>query len=211
LQLQTDGSLLAPDLFTLAAHPTQEAVLRDNAASLASAVQRAGDDAGLRFLAPPTIRVTADASLPVQQVTVSAAFSLADGGDTSAIQLLPRQQGDAPASGAFLIVGGERIVPLAGPGVTMGRRSDLPLVIDHPRVSRVHAQIRLVQGRYVIFDLDSTGGTFVNGQRVMQCPLRPGDIISLAAADGSAGVQIVFGQDIPGPLDDTQEIHLPDE
>jgi pSer/pThr/pTyr-binding forkhead associated (FHA) protein len=41
----------------------------------------------------------------------------------------------------------------------------------------------------VIFDLDSTGGTFVNRVQVNQSTLFPGDVISLA------GVELIYGQD----------------
>jgi pSer/pThr/pTyr-binding forkhead associated (FHA) protein len=64
-------------------------------------------------------------------------------------------------------------------------------VIDDPRVSRAHAQLRTVKGRFVLFDLESTGGTFVNGKRASQTVLYPGDVISLA------GATLIFGQDIP--------------
>jgi pSer/pThr/pTyr-binding forkhead associated (FHA) protein len=43
----------------------------------------------------------------------------------------------------------------------------------------------------VLFDLNSTGGSFVNGQRTNQSVLYPGDVISLA------GVALIFGQDNP--------------
>jgi pSer/pThr/pTyr-binding forkhead associated (FHA) protein len=73
------------------------------------------------------------------------------------------------------------------------------LVIDDPRVSRTHAQLRAIKGRYVVFDLNSTGGTFVNGQRTSQSALYPGDVISLA------GVTLVFGQDNPPPRPDLKD------
>jgi len=104
--------------------------------------------------------------------------------------------------GAFLIVEGSQTVAVPRQGLTIGRRSDMTLVLDHAYVSRVHAQIRLVQGRYVIFDLDSSGGTYVNGQRVTQSVLHPGDVISLA------GVQLVFGQESFRSLDETQELNI---
>ncbi|MBK6645463.1 MAG: FHA domain-containing protein [Anaerolineales bacterium] len=50
-----------------------------------------------------------------------------------------------------------------------------------------------IKGRFVVFDLNSTGGTFVNGQRTSQSVLYPGDVISLA------GVALIFGQDNPPP------------
>ena len=73
---------------------------------------------------------------------------------------------------------------------------ELDLVIDDPRISRNHAQLRAIKGRYVIFDLNSTGGTFVNAQRTSQSVLYPGDVISLA------GVPLIYGQDNPPPRPD---------
>jgi hypothetical protein len=110
--------------------------------------------------------------------------------------------GPASAPVAFLIVEGSRTVILTSKGVTIGRRPDMSLVLDNPHVSRVHAQIRLVQGRFVIFDLDSSGGTFVNGQRVAQSILHAGDVISLS------GVQLIYGQEANSSLDETQEISM---
>ena len=48
----------------------------------------------------------------------------------------------------------------------------------------------IVRDRFVLFDLNSSGGTFVNGQRTDQSILYPGDVISLA------GVTLIFGQDL---------------
>ena len=82
-----------------------------------------------------------------------------------------------------------QIFPIAQQIVNLGRRVDNHVVIEDLRVSRVHAQIRAIKGHYVIFDLDSSGGTFVNGVRLGQATLYPGDVISLA------GVNLVYGQD----------------
>jgi len=76
---------------------------------------------------------------------------------------------------------------------------DNQLVIDDPRVSRNHAQLRAINGRFVLFDLNSTGGTFVNGQRASQTVLYAGDVISLA------GVALIFGQDNPPTGNDTRD------
>jgi pSer/pThr/pTyr-binding forkhead associated (FHA) protein len=90
----------------------------------------------------------------------------------------------------FLIVNGSRIFPLDQTVVNIGRRSTNDLVVDDHRVSRDHAQLRAVRGKYILFDLSSTGGTFVNGQRVNQKTLNPLDVISLA------GVALVYGQEM---------------
>jgi len=213
---QPDGTLLAPNLYTLIVHPTQECALPEKAgllSSLAAILQRGGEDANLCFLSPPVVRVITDPGLSPQEIQILTTFRPEASGDPAAYQMarnpvdatdrleLPsKDRTKIPA--AFLIVDGSRTISLPRQGLTIGRQPDLPLVLMNPHVSRVHAQIRLVQERYVIFDLESRGGTYVNGQRVTQCLLHPGDVISLA------GTQLVFGQEASGRLDDTQEIHI---
>jgi len=41
-------------------------------------------------------------------------------------------------------------------------------VLDDRRVSRRHAEVRLRLGRYTLYDLQSTNGTFVNGRRIAE-------------------------------------------
>ena len=40
------------------------------------------------------------------------------------------------------------------------------IALDNQRVSRYHAQLRWVESTWLVYDLDSTNGTFVDGQRV---------------------------------------------
>jgi pSer/pThr/pTyr-binding forkhead associated (FHA) protein len=89
----------------------------------------------------------------------------------------------------FLIFQGVKAIPLNKPVVSIGRSHDNTVVIDDPRISRHHVEVRVINDRFVVFDLHSTGGTFVNGQRVNEGLLYPGDLISLA------GVNLVFIQD----------------
>lgn len=63
--------------------------------------------------------------------------------------------------------------------VTIGRGAMNDATLVHPQVSRTHARIIRRDGELVIEDLGSTTGTFVNGQRVEQQPLREGDIIRI--------------------------------
>ena len=99
------------------------------------------------------------------------------------------ETGDAIPENAFLLIEGLRVHPLREAVVNIGRRLENHAVIDDPRISRQHAQLRAIKGHFVLFDLNSTGGTFVNGQRANQTVLYPEDVISLA------GVILVFGQD----------------
>lgn len=100
---------------------------------------------------------------------------------------------------AFVIVDGVKVIPLSQPLIRIGRRLENNLVLDDPRVSRTHAELRAINGRYVLFDLNSTGGTFVNGLKITQSVVYPGDVISLA------GVNLVYGQKNPPPRPDLKE------
>jgi pSer/pThr/pTyr-binding forkhead associated (FHA) protein len=101
----------------------------------------------------------------------------------------PRQEDEA-----FLIVNGVDLFPIKQAIVSMGRRIDNVLVVNDPRVSRTHAELRCIHGRYVVFDMDSSGGTYVNGQRVKHSVVYDGDVISLA------GVHMIFRQrNLPRP------------
>ncbi|NJM65336.1 MAG: FHA domain-containing protein [Acaryochloris sp. RU_4_1] len=64
--------------------------------------------------------------------------------------------------------------------LTLGRDPRNTTVIDHPVVSRFHAQIDLKGGTWFIEDLHSSNGTYVNGRQIRtQQPLRPGDTIRI--------------------------------
>jgi pSer/pThr/pTyr-binding forkhead associated (FHA) protein len=108
-------------------------------------------------------------------------------------------------AGAFLVVDGVRLFPLERGVISIGRDPQNDLVLADRRVSRQHAQLRAVGGRFVVFDLDSTGGTSLNGRPVTHQPLSPGDVLSLA------GVPLVYGQESPAGSEHTQEISLGDK
>src|SRR6516225_12409621 len=55
---------------------------------------------------------------------------------------------------------------LEGDKFVLGRNADCQVVLNVPAVSREHAVIRKVQGKYYIEDMKSRNGTFVNNQEV---------------------------------------------
>ncbi len=64
--------------------------------------------------------------------------------------------------------------------LTIGRDITNRIVLNDPEISRKHARLKLQSGAYVIEDLGSTNGTFVDGQRLIgPHMLRPGEIIML--------------------------------
>jgi hypothetical protein len=82
-----------------------------------------------------------------------------------------------------VVAGGEagRCWTLALPA-TIGRAADSDIVIEDSRVSAQHCRIREADGRCILEDLQSSNGSYVNGQRVRRHPLRGGDEIGLGGA-----------------------------
>jgi transcriptional regulator with GAF, ATPase, and Fis domain len=66
--------------------------------------------------------------------------------------------------------------------VRLGKAPDNDLVIDHPTVSRYHCEIRSDGERYLVADLGSTNGTFLDGSQVREAFLRPGALIEAGDA-----------------------------
>jgi hypothetical protein len=201
-QVQPNGISLAPDIYILLVHPDLAPEIETNPQfleELASIILDVGANAGLVFAQPPVVNLSPNPDVDRNSVVVIARISqdiLAKTIESSTRSDL--EDGNIP-SNAFLIVNGADIFVLDQSLVNIGRRSNNDLVIDDPRISRSHAQLRAIRGKYVIFDLDSKGGTYVNGQRVPQRTLHSKDVISLA------GVPLVYGQDDTN-LGQTQEI-----
>jgi pSer/pThr/pTyr-binding forkhead associated (FHA) protein len=78
-----------------------------------------------------------------------------------------------------MLVGGGRRVVLSGSRFVIGRSRDSDLTLDDPNVSRRHAELRREDGAWVVADLASTNGVKVNGRRVAEHRLVPGDQITV--------------------------------
>jgi pSer/pThr/pTyr-binding forkhead associated (FHA) protein len=66
-----------------------------------------------------------------------------------------------------------------GVGLTIGRSPDNALIIDNPAVSGHHARVFSESGAVILEDLNSTNGTFVNGQHTTRRVLRNGDVLQI--------------------------------
>jgi pSer/pThr/pTyr-binding forkhead associated (FHA) protein len=64
-----------------------------------------------------------------------------------------------------------------GVGLTIGRLPDNAVIIDNPAVSGHHARVFSESGAVILEDLNSTNGTFVNGQHTTRRVLRSGDVM----------------------------------
>lgn len=79
------------------------------------------------------------------------------------------------------LAGGSRTLelpfPPTGEASTIGRHAGCALVLDDPTVSRRHASLRFDGDRWLVRDLGSMNGTRVNGWRVEESPVAPGDTV----------------------------------
>ena len=67
----------------------------------------------------------------------------------------------------------------AGGRMVLGRAPGCQLVFADDTVSRRHAELRFADGRWMLRDLGSVNGTWVNGRRVMEAEVAPGDDVQL--------------------------------
>jgi len=73
-----------------------------------------------------------------------------------------------------------KIYPLEATEIIIGRDASNVIAINDAEVSRKHAKLSLQNSAYVIQDLGSTNGTFINGQRISTPQeLKPGDTVTL--------------------------------
>ena len=90
-------------------------------------------------------------------------------------------RGLGAALGRFTILNGSRAgerLGLGGSGIRIGRESSVcEIVLENPKVSRLHAEVVSVDGRVLLIDRDSSNGTYVNDQRIQKRYLKDGDII----------------------------------
>jgi hypothetical protein len=168
---------------------------------LAETLLGAARERSYTLLAYPTVELERDDDIPPGDIRVSCAMVDASGDEVAPD---PKALG-AVEAGHTMVLDREALlkdrpraprasieqrdapaVPLGPDPVLIGRDPQNDVVLDDRRVSRKHAEVRLRLGRYTLYDLQSTNGTYVNGRRVAEKVLEDGDKISIG------GLEIVF-------------------
>jgi hypothetical protein len=169
-----------------------ERLLRERPAladELAEALVQAAREAHFTLPRQPEIAILPSDDLKPRQMAVVPDVSFSELSHTQGLTPPPRTvRRPAVSIPAFLIINGKRTLPLDQPLMNIGRRKDNQIILDDLSVSRSHAQLRLRFGKYVLYDLGSHSGTLVNGRRIQECVLQPGDVITLGA------VQLIYGE-----------------
>jgi hypothetical protein len=91
--------------------------------------------------------------------------------DLPSLRALPRRWLRRRPAGLLATAAGGRLL--------LGRSPSCQLVFADDTVSRRHAELRHLEGRWMLRDLGSSNGTWVNGRRVMEAEVAPGDELQL--------------------------------
>jgi pSer/pThr/pTyr-binding forkhead associated (FHA) protein len=82
-------------------------------------------------------------------------------------------------NGELVPLGGGEVIPLLREVMTLGRRKACDIVQEFPNISGLHCEFSFRDGYWSIRDLNSTNGIKVNGIRLLQRPLKPGDEVTI--------------------------------
>lgn len=208
LKHTSDDRFVAPDHFIITLSPEKKAQYFDKESwlpLLSNALEQVALENGQSFARHPTFSFRTDDNYPLNKINVDCQADFDELSETSSIKT--HQDTDfAGDRSAYLIVEGNQVFQLSLGATNIGRRQDNELIIDNPHVSRLHAQIRSSRGAYIIFDLNSSSGTYVNSRKVDQQILKSGDVISLG------GVTMIYSEELgedkkPSALSSTKPMH----
>lgn len=195
----------APDRIHLAVSPERIDAWQELTPTLNQAAEILEDswkEQGFYFKHPLEIKLWSDPDQTIDGIGIRTSYQgeVPPNFDT-ALQEVPHNS-SAPAlpAGAYLIINGTEQVVLDKPVINIGRRSTCDVVINDPMVSRDHLQLRVQQGKYILFDLSSTGGTTINNRPVTTATLKPGDVIRIGKTI------LIYNQTLTGQGTDTNLI-----
>ena len=93
---------------------------------------------------------------------------------------LPSERPKGAGQPCLVIISGAemgRRIDLTHEEVSIGRSDQCTVCVNSDMVSRRHAVINRILGHYIVVDLKSTNGTFVNDQRIERAELKDGDLL----------------------------------
>ena len=98
------------------------------------------------------------------------------------------------AHGELIPVGGGDPIPLQREHLIIGRRESCDIPLRFPNVSGIHCELTFRNGYWHIRDRGSTNGIKVNGSRVQERYLHPGDTITIAKRNYTIEYQLMAGR-----------------
>jgi len=136
-------------------------------------------ESGYHLLADPTVNIIADDNIKRGKVRVITKHQHFTNEKTAAMEPIFTPENTKQTYKAQLIINNERTINLTATLYRIGRAPDNDIVIDDKYTSRHHLQLRLRQGAYTLFDIQSRAGTQVNKMAVREHRLQTGDVIHI--------------------------------
>lgn len=109
------------------------------------------------------------------------------------------------ANGELIPQGGGDSIPLVRDKMTLGRRESCDIWLRFPNVSQLHCELTFRDGYWYIKDLNSTNGIKVNGFRVQQKLLHPGDEITIAKRKYNIQYNLSAGKNALAEIEEDME------
>ncbi len=179
------GAMLAPNLFEARLHPDDAAAFADWEGALSREMEiwlaEVAFARGLTTVGAIRVCIVADQGVRRRSVRATARFE-SRVGDLTVERSGPRPVRLEPIGNDFSTLSLSGAVPR-----TVGRDRDNDLVLPHPEVSRRHARIELDRQRWRVVDLNSTNGTWINGERIESGAVSVGDEVAFAGLRFAVG------------------------
>lgn len=139
----------------------QESIQRE----ISSSIRDHANDENYHFQGTLTVEIFSNSSLKTGSIEVDGLFE--------------ENKGGFPP-GSLIDENGKRLI-ITEQKLSIGRDTKSTMQVVDVEVSRNHAEIRLLNTSFVLIDLQSTNGTFVNGQRVQEHTLQNFDQIKIGS------------------------------
>ena len=88
-------------------------------------------------------------------------------------------------------------------GATFGRGADNTVRVRDKNTSRTHCQITITEEGCLVADMESTNGTFVNGERITEQIITPGDKVRI-------GITVFGVEEAPDGREGSTAVQSPD-
>ena len=163
------GQIIIPNRYVISLSPKdleniesiQESIQRE----ISSSIRDHANDENYHFQGTLTVEIFSNSSLKTGSIEVDGLFE--------------ENKGGFPP-GSLINENGERLI-ITEQKLSIGRDTKSTMQVVDVEVSRNHAEIRLLNTSFVLIDLQSTNGTFVNGQRVQEHTLQNFDQIKIGS------------------------------
>ena len=179
------GVMLAPNWYEALLHPDDAAVFADWEGALCREMEtwlaEVAFARGLTTVGAIRVRLVPDPGVRRRTVRATARFERQTG------DLIDRRQGTQPMRLVPMDIGFSTLHLSGAAPRTVGRDRDNDLVLEHPEISRRHARIELDRQRWRLTDLNSTNGTWINGERIESAAVKLGDEVAFAGVRFTVG------------------------